>query len=422
MPAPTFIDLFSGCGGLSLGLLKAGWKGLFAVERSSDAFLTYKHNLIDSERFEYQWPAWLPKENHDIETLISNYSDQLRTIQGSVDLIVGGPPCQGFSVAGKRNPKDPRNRMAEHYIDIVRILKPRFLLMENVKGFDTPFKTKTKSKKKKTIPYSQVIKKSLEKEGYTVSYRVIKSADWGVPQLRPRFILIASRKDLNLTWQPFIEFELSRSSFLEQRGLSENTHQTTHDAISDLQVSGKELVENTDGGVKGFKRINYQEPEQPTAFIKLMRQGVPENHTPNSLRLPRHRPEIIDRFSKIIEECEKGRTLSVEQRAKYGLKKHSTTPLCPNRPSATMTTLPDDFLHYSEPRVLTVREMARIQSFPDWFEFLGQYTTGGKQRKSSCPRYTQVGNAVPPMLGEALGELIYSVANPIEEPAQEEAA
>ncbi len=420
MPAPVFIDLFSGCGGLSLGLLKAGWQGLFAVERSADAFSTYQHNLIDSGRFEYHWPQWLPKQCHDIESLLANYSAQLQAIEGAVDLIAGGPPCQGFSPAGKRNPKDPRNRMAERYIEMVRIIKPRFLLMENVKGFDAPFKKKGRAKK--PVPYSHIIKKSLEREGYTVAYRVIRSADWGVPQLRPRFILIASRKELKIQWNPFLNFEKSRADFLERRGLSTTDPQTTYDAIFDLEVSNKLLVENTDGGVKGFKRISYQEPEQRTSFVSLMRAGLSRHFAPNSLRLPRHKPEIIDRFNKIIRECEKGRTLTTEQREKFGLKKHSTTPLCPNRPSATMTTLPDDFVHYSEPRILTVREMARLQSFPDWFEFLGKYTTGGKERKNNCPRYTQVGNAVPPLLGEALGELLHAAAARIEVPATQDVA
>ncbi|MDC0664367.1 DNA cytosine methyltransferase [Marinobacter sp. SS21] len=131
-----------------------------------------------------------------------------------------------------------------------------------------------------------------------------------------------------------------------------------------------------------------------------------EGEGPNSLRLPRHRPQVTERFERILRECPKGKCLTQEQRDRYGIKKHSITPLCPDRPSATMTTLPDDYLHYCEPRILTVREMARIQSFPDWFEFLGQYTTGGSFRTKSCPRYTQVGNAVPPLLGEALGELV----------------
>lgn len=401
--SPVFIDLFSGCGGLSLGLLNSGWKGAFAIERTSDAFSTYKHNLIDSGQFEYEWPEWLPQKEHDIKIFIENFKNNLIDLKGQVDLIAGGPPCQGFSPAGQRNPSDPRNKMAKYYIEIVKIIKPKLLLLENVRGINNVF-----SKDKKTkLPYSLTVKKQLEKAGYLVEYQVVKSSDWGVPQLRPRFILIAIRKDLQKEkLNIFKKLNQTREFFLTTRGLSISTPQTTMDAIDDLKTKDKELVENNDSPVKGFREIAYQAPKKPSPFVVLMRTNVGNNQIPNSLRLPRHKTEIIERFKLILEKSPKGKTLSKEQRAELGIKKHSITPLCPNLPSATMTTLPDDYLHYSEPRILTVREMARLQSFPDWFEFKGQYTTGGKLRKVTCPRYTQVGNAVPPLLGEALGELL----------------
>src|SRR5262245_33101492 len=104
----TYIDLFAGCGGLSLGLHKAGWKGLFAVEKSHDAFLTLKHNLIDKINH-FDWPDWLPKTNHEIDEILSIYGAKLKELRGSVDLVVGGPPCQGFSCAGRRREDDIRN-------------------------------------------------------------------------------------------------------------------------------------------------------------------------------------------------------------------------------------------------------------------------------------------------------------------------
>ncbi len=104
--------------------------------------------------------------------------------------------------------------------------------------------------------------------------------------------------------------------------------------------------------------------------------------------------------------CRPGHCMSITERKKAGTKKHSTTVLHSGRPAPTITTLPDDIIHYDEPRISTVRENARLQSFPDWFEFRGKYTTGGKERKLECPRYTQVGNAVPPLLANALGMVI----------------
>ena len=108
----------------------------------------------------------------------------------------------------------------------------------------------------------------------------------------------------------------------------------------------------------------------------------------------------------VLDYCTKGKSVSKYELEKLGTKKRSFTPLHPDLPARTITTLPDDLLHYSEPRILTVRENARLQSFPDWFEFQGKYTTGGKRRKFECPRYTQVGNAVPPLMAEALGHII----------------
>lgn len=401
---PTFIDLFSGCGGLSLGFLNAGWKGLFAIERSEEAFLTYKTNLIENNRFNYEWPNFLPKTEHNIEDLIDNYTNKLKELENKIDLIVGGPPCQGFSHAGNRNPKDPRNKMTEQYINIVNLIKPKFLVIENVKGFNTSFKKTIK--KHPSSPYSQTVQRKLKKAGYITEFRILKCVDWGVPQIRPRFILIATRKDLNLSWNPFDDLNHNKISFLTQRNLDPNLPQTTIQAISDLEVKNKKLIDCNDSSVKNFQQIQYKKPKKLSAFQTLMRKDMPNNQAPDSLRLPKHKPHITERFQRILDECPKGNGLSPQLRENYGIKKHSITPLCPNKPAPTITTLPDDYLHYSEARILTVREMARLQSFPDWFEFLGLYTTGGKRRKNSCPRYTQVGNAVPPLFGEALGELI----------------
>jgi DNA (cytosine-5)-methyltransferase 1 len=123
----------------------------------------------------------------------------------------------------------------------------------------------------------------------------------------------------------------------------------------------------------------------------------------DSMRLARHRDDVRERFGRIISECRKGVRMDDATRKAYGLKKHRIFPMASSEPAPTITTLPDDILHYSEPRILTVRECARLQSFPDWFKFRGKFTTGGHQRTRECPRYTQVGNAVPPYLARALG-------------------
>src|SRR5258708_25460262 len=144
---------------------------------------------------------------------------------------------------------------------------------------------------------------------------------------------------------------------------------------------------------------------------------------PTDLRLARHSDEIANRFQDIIElshaEGRLNTTISAEIRARFGLRKMALRVLDPDRPSPTITSMPDDLLHYREPRTLTVRENARLQGFPDWFSFQGKYTTGGHLRKQEVPRFTQVANAVPPLVARAIGELLrdilggaYSAATP----------
>lgn len=398
----VFIDLFSGCGGLSLGLMKAGWKGIFAIEKTESAFDTLRKNLVSGGKYSYCWPKWLPTKNMEVGELIENHADDLESIRGSVDLIAGGPPCQGFSHAGKRDPNDPRNKLAEQYIKVVEILQPRFLLLENVRGFNAKF---NKDISTESVPYSQVVKKRLEDLGYGVAFRIIRSSDWGVPQHRPRFILIAKKGVNSSGFNPFFDIENFRFKFLTEKGLSVSSATSVKEAISDLEVAGKSLVPNEDSNQKGFFEIDYLAPALPSNYLKLLRDGFGEGRM-NSIRLPRHSTEVKERFKKILDNCPRGVTLSKEWKEKFQLKKQAVTPLSANLPSATVTTLPDDILHYSEPRILTVRENARLQSFPDWFKFYGPYTTGGKLRKTACPRYTQVGNAVPPLLAEAMGLLI----------------
>ena len=400
----TFIDLFSGCGGLSLGLMQAGWRGLFAIEKTSGAFNTLKHNLINGSRHSYVWPEWLPMQNMEVGTLLRDYSEQLRNLQGTVDLIAGGPPCQGFSLAGKRDPNDPRNKLAEQYIEVVKLIKPTYLLLENVRGFNTKFRKQSGSQ---NIPYSLVVKQKLEALGYGVDFKIITSSEWGVPQRRPRFILVAKLGANSTDFNPLAEIENFRHSFLSSKGLDPITPVTARQAIGDLEITGKSLKLNTDSGMNGFLELDYKPPKNPNNYLKILRDGL-KDEKPNSLRLPRHTKVVKDRFQKILDICPKGVTINEEYRARLGIKKQAFTPLHPNQPSATVTTLPDDILHYSEARILTVRENARLQSFPDWFEFQDAYTTGGHQRKHTCPRYTQVGNAVPPLLGEAMGRLLLS--------------
>lgn len=408
-----FADVFAGCGGLSLGLATAGWRGVFAVEKSGDAFGTLKTNLVEGRRKKFDWPVWLPKEAITTTDLLDTHSENLEAMQGHIDLLAGGPPCQGFSLAGRRTHSDPRNSLTEDYISIVQKLKPRFLLIENVRGFTLPFK-KHGDEMAKTIPYSIRVIERLEVElDYKVFSDIVDLSDYGVPQSRKRFILIAIRNgdpalEKLAGKTPFDLLKKRRKHFLGTKGLPHDRAVSVKEAIGDLAIEGRALIDCEDSEVKGFKQIEYRDGIYTSPFISLMRKNM--NKAPDSLRIPRHSESTVNQFRKIAETCPRGRTVHEDHRATLGIKKHALTPLAPDLPSATITTLPDDILHYKEHRILTVRENARIQTFPDWYKFKGKYTTGGKVRKQECPRYTQVGNAVPPLFSEAIGRVLRDLA------------
>ncbi|KAF1854218.1 hypothetical protein Lal_00011110 [Lupinus albus] len=413
-PPPRFIDVFAGCGGLSLGLLEAGWSGVFAVEKNPLAFETLRHNLVDGTHHTFDWPDWLPKQSMTCEDLLEKFKERLQGLAGQIDLIVGGPPCQGFSMAGRRNPADPRNKLTEQYLSVVQEIQPRFLVIENVAGFDIQFEDEEGLDKLLGVgesnTYAEYVASRLTEIGYEVHRGLVNCADFGVPQSRFRYLMICQRRDLGLQARNMLDaLKEAKGTFKLARGIPMDQHVSAKEAISDLETTDRRLAPNRDGGVSGFRELAYTEPVKLTAFQTLMRRKA-KGTAPNSLRLANHRPDTIDYFHRVRAVCRPGIALSVRERAALGTKKHSTTVLNASTPAPTVTTLPDDILHYDEPRILTVRECARLQSFPDWFAFQGKYTTGGKHRKQECPRYTQVGNAVPPLLAEAIGELLLPFA------------
>lgn len=398
-----YIDLFSGCGGLSLGLFNSNkWEGSFAIEKSPDAFETLSFNLIQKHKH-FDWPKWLPKGNLDINDVIGNYKNDLISLRSTIDLITGGPPCQGFSTAGQRLEKDNRNKLIVSYIKFVRLVQPKFIFFENVKGFTQQF---DKNKVKGRI-YSEFVKKELRKSskvndflGYKVHGKLVDFSDYGVPQKRTRFILIGIRKDVKLNNSPKDFFNLllnNREAFLNKKGIDMSN--TLEDAISDLLRKNEIISPDT----KSFKAGLYNETESnyQTLLRKKTRSLIPDSH-----RFANHRKQTIEKFTYILMYAMKGKSLSKEIKEKFKIKKRTIIPVLGNKPSPTITSAPDDYIHYCEPRIFTVREYARIQSFDDWFEFKGKYTTGGKRRKIEVPRYTQVGNAIPPLFGEQVGIIL----------------
>lgn len=395
---PTFIDAFAGCGGLSLGLMRAGWRGLVAIETDPFAFETLSANFLsEGNRFSYDWPARIAKQPWDIRELLSTHPRELADLAGKVDLLAGGPPCQGFSHAGRRDAHDSRNFLFEAYLQLVERVQPRLVLLENVLGFKHDFRG---SDDPAVTNFAAALAQGLGGD-YNLATAVLRADDYGVPQARPRFFLVGARRDTGnapLVASFFRDLGAGAAAFLLARGLPRRP--TAKGALSDLESDRNGTIPSPDS--KGFEAIGYLPPRN--AYQRAMRDG--HQGPPTGTRLARHRPHIRQRFQALLRYSrEDGHRITVPAniRAAHGLRKATVRVLDPHRPAPTITSLPDDLLHYSEPRTLTVRETARLQSFPDWFVFKGNYTTGGPQRRRQVPRFTQVANAIPPLLAEQVG-------------------
>lgn len=368
-----------------MGLNQSGLKGVLAIERDPMAFSTLEHNLLeDSDRFE--WPNWFPRSQHEIRESIQKYGDKLSNLMGQVDLIVGGPPCQGFSTAGRRMAEDDRNSLFKDFVKFVDLVKPSIVLFENVPGFSYRFQSSTEDSR----THLSLLNDELTSIGYSrPEGMVFDFSKFGVPQTRKRLIICSTNdgQDPKEILSQILDKQVKSSVRLEE-------------AISDLKKSNG-LVPSPDSpnfsaGRYGASASDYQAE---------MRDGF-QGKIPDSHRFAHHRREVEDRYRAIQEIAPRGRNIEAEMRKSLGLKKRSLILLSKSDPSPTLTTLPDDYVHYDEPRILTVREYARIQSFPDWFEFKGKYTTGGEMRVKEVPRYSQVANAVAPKFSQAIGSAV----------------
>ncbi len=339
MPQYTFIDLFSGCGGMSLGFEQAGFKNLLAIDCWEDALVTYRYNRKEAKTL-----------CADIDKIdISSLAEKLR-----VDLIIGGPPCQGFSIAGKRIVDDERNALYKSFVRFVATLRPRAFVMENVPNILTIA--------------SGAIKNAIIEEftelGYKVEYKVLLASDYGVPQNRQRAFFVGL-----LDGQSF-DFPTK----------SVETPITVSEAISDLPEESLE-----DGSPYTI--------EAQSKFQKQIREhsiGV-YNH-----QITHHTPKTIDTIA-LVPDGGNYKNLPLELQ---GIRKVNIawTRMNSQRPSFTIDTGHNHHFHYKYNRVPTVRESARLQSFPDTFVFMGGK---GSQLK-------QVGNAVPPLLAKAIAQELIS--------------
>ena len=364
-----------------------------------------------------------------------------RLQEENLDLVVGGPPCQGFSLAGRRDPSDVRNLLPWQYLEFVELTNPKAVVIENVVGMNQRFDAETES------AFSQ-LKIALEKTGekYVVQAVLVNAKHYGAPQHRPRLMLIALREDIAKSKNIIATAEIWKSDFVDivhsvpplapTPTVQSTELETVRTAVSDLKLNAPERA------TKYVSKLNKK-------FGSVTRKRAPKtklNHVERN-----HNERTIQRFRlyQYLETCGIKRNVvslaagAMEdvtgiirarlETAQYpaqspdstvlaldedelvrliislSTKKHSQKVLAWNEPARTVVTLPDDYVHPSEPRIFTVREMARFQGFPDSFEFLGKETTGAHRRKIEVPQYSQVGNAVSPWLSAAVGKTLHEL-------------
>jgi len=320
----TYIDLFSGSGGFSLGFDKVGFQNIFSIDNNSVFCKTYRKNFPNHVLLEKDIAKLSKKE---IKELINGYE---------IDVIIGGPPCQGFSIAGnigRRFIDDPRNHLFKEFIRVVDIVKPNFFVMENVARLYSHNKGKTRL---------QIISK-FKKIGYFVECKILNSADFNVPQVRKRIIFIGSKIS-------------STINFPENNA---KKHKTVKEAIHDLPI----LKSGQSSRLPNHVAMNHT--DQMLKKMGYISNGGNRNDIPDNIR-----PKTGDARKYIRYNSDK--------------------------PSVTITGDMRKIFHYSQNRALTVRELARLQSYPDSFIFEG----------SIISQQQQVGNSVPPLMAEEIAKAI----------------
>jgi len=362
---PTAVELFAGAGGLGEGLASVGIHIVLAQELHPQPALTYAFNHPNTDVL-----------FGDIHQLSMEYlTERLyqRTGSSTVDLVAGGPPCQGFSTAGKKITNDPRNSLFQQFARVVSHLRPRMFLMENVPGF---------KKMHDGVAFSEAVK-IFTALGYRLMDTILDAADFGVPQRRLRFLMVGWLPDLieSFSWPSPTHCELNRN--LSLFGDSLAAYETVENTLEDIAFLAP-----------GWEAHRHR-TDATSAFQRARRNGT--DHLFNHLA-SLHRERAQTMFAHIKE----GSTITSVPH-EYRSAKRTMARLDRSSISNSVLALPDDLIHYRQDRIPTVREMARLQSFDDDYVFFGKRTSGFVERKVDVPQYTQVGNAVPPLLGRALG-------------------
>lgn len=516
---PYAIDLFCGAGGFSEGILQAGFDIVFSSDKSPMVEETYtnRHKQLGivegiDTHFELADIKELEAEKIFSEINKLKYGDIFE--YGNIDVIFGGPPCQGFSRLGKRDSKDPRNMLFHEYLRIIKDVNPKYVVMENVTGIldmlmlDFPSVLTSKLYEGQNL-VKEILKKELEGLGYVLlDVQVLNAEDFGVPQKRNRVVFLAYRKDvapieypnikeqknstvhdalgdlyfgkeeystdfskksvmgrtLNKKGQPvsrnsLTNMELSKhEDIIIERFSLYNQGENRNKAVARLRKEGIDLKKlcpnlfydslfqlnaktnydilrkylsknnNLKDELKNEKWLKFTNKQLSLLFIYSQSEEYGFNKALKSLsqRIKLGKKETIEFWDYVSSKINQELTEEVYlESLKRGLiddkmaeaiftKKNIRVRLDAKSSAPTMVTLPDDFIHPYFNRVLTVREMARLQSFDDSFQFLGKRTTGGDKRSQETPQFTQVGNAVPPLLAKSIAEEVYIALEKVE--------
>lgn len=357
------VDLFAGAGGLSLGFENAGFKVAFAVENDFWSAETYRMNRNGKSR-----------EVILLDISQMNFNDilkKLRLDRGEIDILLGGPPCQGFSSSNMktRTTDNPKNHLFKEFLRAVKEIYPKWLLFENVSGI-------TNFEKGKVI---EIMNSELGDLGYLCTSCIINSADYGVPQMRKRFFLIGNRTGIRFL---FPQFSCRNGK---------KPYTTVHDAISDLPLlnNGNEV----DALPYRYNDSNLSE------YQRKMRRNWSKNYCLNN-RTTKSSNLIVSRY-KLIPPGGNWQDIPAHLMKNYKNKSNCHSGIYKrlqrDEPSIVISNFRKNMLiHPTQHRGLSVREAARLQSFPDWYIFYGRL---GSQQQ-------QVANAVPPLLAEILGDRI----------------
>lgn len=343
------VDLFSGCGGFSYGFEEAGFDAIVGVDFDQSALNTYKLNHKNSSALNLDL-----SEEAAIDEIVKEVGDR------KVDVIIAGPPCQGFSLTGPRDENDKRNKLFYSVFKLAEKLKPAFIVIENVPGLAHLYHGRARA----------AIISEFTRLEYSVSEQLMYAPDYGVPQIRKRMVFIGTKKDQFA--EPF--------KFPHPTHNAEN-YVTCEEAISDLPPRINEL---------GFEKDSYTAPPV-SKYQKLMRGKCTALHN----HVATHHTDLVKSVISQVPEGGNYKDLppGVGESRRFN---EAWTRYHSKKPSRTIDTGHRNHFHYKWNRVPTIRENARLQSFPDEFIFIGTKTQQNKQ----------VGNAVPPLLGYIIGKAL----------------